>query len=177
MRSLRFVGAILSAAVLAVGGPAVARAEEHTIQATAPWQGRARVYVTGPQQVFVLATFGGRLTVETEQKTLEGAQVLCPAAFDADYVVSTQRGEGRCIITTASGDRLFARWTCTGEPDKGCAGRLVLTGGTGAFQGVAGEGDLALRLVLSGMVQMDRQESEYDLAGVMLLPRLKFRTP
>jgi hypothetical protein len=29
---------------------------------------------------------------------------------------------------------------------------------------------------LAGIVPFDRQESEDDVAGVMLLPRLKFRT-
>jgi hypothetical protein len=178
MSSLRATGTILLVAVMAAGGvPAGAHAEERTIQATAPWQARARVFVTGPQQVFLLAAFGGRLAVEKEPGALDGAQLLCPAAFDADYATNTQRGEGRCVITTGKGDRLFARWTCAGEPEKGCAGRFVLTGGTGAFQGVTGGGEFALRLVLSALVQLERHESEYDLAGVALWPGLTYRTP
>jgi hypothetical protein len=178
MSSLRAMGAILSVAAIAAHGvPAGARAAEHAIQATASWRARARAFVTGPQQVFLLAAFGGRLAVEKEPRALDGAQLACPAAFDADYAAKTQRGEGRCVITTSGGERLFARWSCAGEPDKGCAGRFVLTGGTGAFQGVTGEGDLMLRLVLSEIVQFDRQESEYDLAGIALWPELKYRTP
>jgi hypothetical protein len=177
MSGLRALGTILSVAVIAAGGVPVARAGEHAIRVTAPWQVRVRVFVTGPQQVFLLGAFGGRLAVEKEAERLEGAQLLCPAAFDADYAANTQRGEGRCVITTARGDRLFARWTCAGEPDKGCAGRFVLTGGTGAFQGVTGEGDVVLRLVLSALVQLERQESEYDLTGTALWPELRYRTP
>jgi hypothetical protein len=163
--------------VMAVGGAPAARAEERSIQAVASWETRGRVFVTGPQQAFLLGVFAGRLTVEKGPSPLDGAQLLCPAAVDADYAATTQRGEGRCIITTGSGDRLFARWTCTGEPDKGCAGRFVLTGGTGAYQGVAGDGDFVLRLILSKLIHFERLEGEYDLAGVAAWPELKFRTP
>jgi hypothetical protein len=177
MDSRRAMGTILSMVMIATGGVPVASAEEHTIQATAPWQARARVFVTGPEQVFLLGAFVGRLAVEKEPLTLDGAQIVCPAAFDADFAANRQRGEGRCVITTGNGDRVFARWTCTGAPDKGCAGPFVLTGGTGAFQGVTGEGNLVLRLVLSEVVQIGRQESEHDLAGAARWPGLKYRTP
>jgi hypothetical protein len=163
--------------VIACGGVAVARAEERTIQAVAPWEARARVFVTGPRHAFLLAAFAGRLTVQNEPSSLDGARLVCPAAFGADYAANTRRGEGRCVITAGSGDRLFARWTCAGEPDKECTGRFVLTGGTGAFQGVSGEGDFALRLVLSEVLQLDGQESEYDLAGVARWPGMTYRTP
>ena len=163
-------------AISTVGVPA-AHAGENRIQATAPLQARARVFVTGPRHAFMLGAFGGRLVVEKEPKTLDGADLLCPAAVDADYAANTQRGEGRCILTTRGGDRLFASWTCAGEPDKGCAGRFVLTGGTGAFQGVTGEGDLALRISSVELLGLDRQESEYDLTGTALWPGLTYRTP
>jgi hypothetical protein len=154
-----------------------AGAEERTINARAPWEGRARVFVTGPRHGFLLGVFVGRLTVEGGANPLEGARVQCPAAVDADYSTNTQRGEGRCIVTTGSGDRLFARWTCAGEPDKGCAGRLVLTGGTGAYQGVTGEGGMTIQFVLSTLMSFERLEAEYDLAGVVAWSGLRYRTP
>jgi len=100
-----------------------------------------------------------------------------PAAVDADYSLMTQRGEGRCVITTASGDRLFARWSCAGEPDKGCAGRFVLLGGTGPYQGVTGDGDFTLRIQISDLTRFERLEAEYDLAGLATWPELRYRTP
>jgi hypothetical protein len=159
------------------GSVLAARAEERTIQAGSRWEGRARVYVTGPRQAFMLGSFGGRLAVEKEPSILDGAQLVCPAAIDADYGTNTLRGEGRCVITAGSGDRLFARWMCAGEPDKGCAGRFVLTGGTGAYQGVTGEGDFGLRLVLTDLVRFERMEADYDLAGVASWAALRYRTP
>jgi hypothetical protein len=177
MGSRRAVGPILLMAVVAAVGASLARAEERTIRAVAPWEARGRVFVTGPQQAFLLGVFAGRLTVEKGSNPVDGAQLRCPTAVDADYAANTQRGEGRCIITTGSGDRLFARWTCTGEPDRGCAGRFVLTGGTGPYQGVAGGGDFVLRIVLSNLIQFERLEAEYDLAGLASWPELKYRTP
>ena len=176
MEDRHILGAMLSMIVI-VGGALEARAEEHTIQAVAPWEGRVRVYVTGPRQSFMLGSFAGRLAVEKEPSSLDGAQLVCPAAIDADYTTNTQRGEGRCVITAASGDRLFARWTCAGEPDKGCTGRFVLTGGTGAYQGVTGDGDFALRLGLSDLVRFERLEADYDLAGLATWSGLRYRTP
>jgi hypothetical protein len=167
---------VLSMLVI-IGSALSAKAEERTIQASAPWEGRVRVYVTGPRQGFALGSFGGRLAVQGEPSALDGAQLTCPAAIEADYTTNTQRGEGRCVITAVSGDRLFARWTCAGEPDKGCAGRFTLTGGTGAYQGVTGEGDFALRLVLSDLVRFERLEADYDLAGLASWPALRYRTP
>jgi hypothetical protein len=165
-------------AILVIAGSAFsAWAEERTIQATAPWQGRARVYVVGPQQGFLLGTFAGRLAVEKEPSPLDGAQFVCPGAIDADYAANTLRGEGRCVITAPSGDRLFARWSCAGAPDKGCTGRFVLTGGTVAYQGVTGDGDFALQLVLTDLVRFERLEADYDLAGRASWPGLRYRTP
>jgi hypothetical protein len=165
-------------AVVMIGGSALwAQAEERTIQATAPWEGRGRVYVTGPREAFLLGSFAGRLAVQGAPSALDGAQLTCPAAIEADYTTNTQRGEGRCVITVVSGDRLFARWTCAGEPDKGCVGRFLLTGGSGAYQGVTGEGDFALRLVLSDLVRFERLEADYDLTGLASWPALRYQTP
>jgi hypothetical protein len=171
------MGTVLWMVVISTVGVPLAHAGENRIQATASLQARARVFVTGPRQAFMLGAFAGRLAVEREPRTLDGVQLLCPAAVYADYAAHTQHGEGHCILTTSGGDRLFARWTCAGEPDKGCAGRFVLTGGTGAFQGVTGEGDLALRLGTFELLELDRQESEYDLTGTALWPGLTYRTP
>jgi hypothetical protein len=131
----------------------------------------------GPQQALVLGVFAGRLSADKEASALHGAQLLCPGAIDADYAANTLRGDGRCIITTGSQDRLFARWTCAGVPDQGCAGRFVLTGGTGAYQGVTGDGELALRMTISRMTNLDQLESDYEVKGVATWPTLEYRTP
>jgi hypothetical protein len=171
------MAAMMAAGTMLVSGPSVARAEEGTVQALSSWQARMRVYVTGPQQAFMTGAFGGRLFVEKESGALDAAQLWCPGAVEADYEKKAQRGEGRCIITARTGDRVFARWTCSGPPDTGCAGKFTLTGGTGKFQGITGEGDFALRLVVSEALRMDRQELEYDLTGLAVWPALRYRIP
>ena len=169
--------AILSAlAILGSALPAT-RAEEHSIRAEAPWEGRMRVYVMGQRQAFILGVFTGSLAVNPESSAFHGAQLLCPGVIDGDYAANVIRGNGQCVVTAGSGDRLFARWTCTGEPEKGCAGRFVLTGGTGAYQGVTGEGDLMLRLTLSDLTRLNQLESDYDVKGLATWPALRYRTP
>lgn len=172
--ALGVVLVMLAVAVVPVRG---ATAEEHTINGTGPWEGRTRVFVTGPRQGFMLGVFAGPLTVEGGPDPLQGTRFACPGAVDADYAANAQRGEGRCVLTTTTGDRLFARWSCAGEPDKGCTGRVVLTGGTGAYQGVTGAGDLTIRLVLSNLLNFERLEAEYDVAGVSVWSGLRYRTP
>jgi hypothetical protein len=161
MDSRRTRWAILSLVLVAAGGGLPAHAEERTIQAAARLSARARVFVTGPEQAFIVGAFGAR--------------VQCPATVEADYRAKTQQAEGRCVITTRTGDRLFSRWKCAGEPDQGCRGRFTLTGGTGAYQGVSGEGDIVLRLVLSDLVKLDRQEAEYDLTAAATWPELRYQ--
>jgi hypothetical protein len=162
---------------MAAGGAPPAHAEQHTVPAAASWQGRVRIFVTGMQQAFLVGTLSGRLVVEQEPRTLDGAQIACPGAVETDYAAGTQHGDGRCIVTTTGGDRLFARWTCAGVPDKGCAGRFVLTGGTGAFQGVTGTSEIVLQMLLSEIIQLNRQEAEYDLTGIVRWPGLTYGTP
>jgi hypothetical protein len=169
--------AVLSVMVVIGGVLATARAEEHAVRIQAPWEGRLRIYVTGQQQGFALGVFSGRLAVDPESSVLRGARLVCPGTVEMDYAANTYRGEGRCIITTASKDRLFARWACAGVPDKECTGRFVLTGGTGAYQGITGEGDLSLQMTLSDLTRLDQLESDYDVKGLATWPALRYRTP
>jgi hypothetical protein len=174
--SHRVIGTVLL--MVAIGGGAlVALAEEHTIQAVAPWEGRVRIFVTGQQQGFALGVFTGRLAADPTSSALHDAQLVCPGAFEADYAANTQRGDGHCVLTTGTGDRLFARWTCAGQPGKGCAGRIVFTGGTGAYQGVTGDGDLVLRLTLEQMTRLEQLESDYEVKGLATWPALRYQTP
>src|SRR5262249_62040892 len=101
----RGIAFILCIAAMAAGGTPSAHAEQHTVPANLSWQARVRVFVTGPQQAFLLGTFSGRLVVQGEPRTLDGAQISCPGVMDSDYAAGAQRGEGRGIITTRSGAR------------------------------------------------------------------------
>jgi len=176
MDSRRGAAAALTALLL-TGGVSMARAEDRAVRAGTSWHARVRIFVTGSQQMFLLGVFGGRFAVESGPRTLDGAALVCPAAFDADYTAKSQHGEGRCVLTTGAGDRVFARWTCGGEPDQGCTGRFTLTGGTGAFQGVTGEGDVVIKMVVSSLLQFEQQEAEYELSGLASWPALTYRTP
>jgi hypothetical protein len=54
---------------------------------------------------------------------------------------------------------------------------FILTGGTGAYQGVTGDGDFSLRITLSDLAGFERLEAEYDLAGLATWSSLRYRTP
>jgi len=168
---------VLSILVVMIGATSMARAAEQAVRGEAPWDGRARIYITGPQQAFLLGAFIGRLAIDPNSSILHDARLMCPGTFDLDYATSSIRGEGRCIITTSTGDVIFARWSCVGQPEKGCSGRFVITGGTGAYQGVTGDGDLTLRLTFSELTGLRQIESDYDVKGLVTWPALRYRTP
>jgi hypothetical protein len=169
--------AILSATTIVGGATSIVRAEEQVVRAEASWQGRMHVYVMGPQEAFMLGVFTGRLVVVPESSALHGAELLCPGVVDGDYGANAIRSTGHCVITTRNADRIFARWSCTGEPEKSCVGQFLITGGTGAYQGVTGEGDLTIQLTLSDLTRLNQLESDYDVKGQATWPALRYRTP
>src|SRR5262245_7589130 len=84
---------MIAGVAFVAGAVSVARAEEQTLQITAPWEGRARIFVTGEHQAYMLGVFAGRLTADKQSDALHDAQLLCPGAFDADYATNAERGE------------------------------------------------------------------------------------
>ena len=76
-------------------------------------------------------------------------------------------GEGRCIVTGTSGDRVFAAWECVGIATIGCIGKFDLTAGTGRFQGVTGGGPFILRSAI-GELRADLITGEVDSIGLGL---------
>ena len=145
--------------------------------AAAAWQGRGRAFDLGGGEALFLGAFGGTLFVETAQGDLHAARLLCPGTLEAKAGSDTHTSQGRCIITARTGDREFAQWSCTGSVGAGCKGTFRLTGGTGRFQGITGEGDLVLRLALSEFVALSKQESEHEMVGLAAWPALKYRIP
>ena len=115
---MRHSGAIFViglAAVLLAGAAGVAvAAEEGAASALATWAGQGRLFQTGEKQALFVGAFQGVMFVENGQGILHAARILCPGSMDVDLGTGDQKGEGRCIVTGRSGDRVFARWTCAG---------------------------------------------------------------
>lgn len=182
-RGARAVLTALAGVALVVGLPAPPAwsAEEATVNALASWQGQGRLFRTGERQALFVGGFVGVLFVENDQGQLNAAHILCPGSLDVDLDGGTQTGSGRCIVTTRSGDRVFARWTCTGTHFVGCAGKFTLTGGTGRFQGITGESDFVVKSAMHDLARnpagLSGDEIREVAAGLAVWPALRYRIP
>jgi|SRR5262249_19017936 len=169
---------LLAVALATLATAPTLAAEEGTVNALATWQGQGRFFRTGEQQAFFGGVFTGVLFVENNQGALHAAHILCPGSLDIDLGTGKQAGQGRCVITARSGDRVFARWECTGVHLEGCSGRFTLTGGTGRFQGITGESDF---MVKSAMAELSLTASGNEIreegAGLAIWPSLQYRIP
>ena len=145
--------------------PAV-RPRSDAVRAQAPWEGRVRICITGPAAGVRARRLHRSLAADAESSALQGAQLACPGAFEADYAANTQRGE-RALHCHDGNRRSPVRPLDLRRRSRTRAASddFVLTGGTGAYQGVTGDGDMSLRLTLSEMTRFEQLEAEYDVKG------------
>ena len=179
--SIRRSGPILAgviAAWLLIPADLALAAEEGTVNALASWQGQGRLFKTAEQQALFVGAFVGILFVENNQGALHAARILCPASMDVDLETGVQSGEGRCIITARGGDRVFARWACSGVHFRGCGGKFTLTGGTGKFQGITGDSLFVVKSALHELAEgRTSDEVREEAAGLAVWPELRYRIP
>ena len=157
---------------------APASAEEITVEATATWESKGSLYLTGENQGIFVGGFSGIMFAQDGKGALNVATLVCPGMMDIDFATDKMSGGGRCIITGAGGARVFAKWRCAGFAGVGCMGKFDLTAGTGRFQGVTGGGDFVLRTAI-GTIRADLNSGEVTSIGLGLAvwPKLVLKLP
>jgi hypothetical protein len=165
-------------AVLAtVGVGAVAGAEEGTVKAAATWKARSFVFPVGQDQAYLVGVYSGTLYVDDGKGALHAASIVCPATAEGDLKSMTKIGQGRCILTDEDGNRIYARFTCTGDLE-GCRGPFQIDGGTGRFAGITGEGEIISRVLVRQVTTVVGFETaEQEGEGIALWPSLTYRIP
>lgn len=144
-------GIVLAAALLSL--TMAAQAEERTMNAVAAWVGNGQAFQVGPDTAYFTGQFSGAMFVqEAKSGDLNAGALTCPGSVEIALADGSQQGGGHCIITTGSGDVVYAKWTCTGVHLVGCAGQFTLSGGTGKFKGISGEGPFVIRSALRKLV-------------------------
>jgi len=116
-------------------------AEQTTVKAMAPWKGEGFAFPIGADRVHMIAVFTGIMFVEDAQGALHAGSLACPSTVDANLTTMTKSGKGHCIISNTEGERVYAEFSCTGNLE-GCRGPFTITGGTGKFTGISGEGEM-----------------------------------
>lgn len=159
--------------------PESVRAEERTVTAYAPWEGRGQLYPTGPERATFVGAFSGTVFVEDEEGGLiSGGNIMCPGTMEIDLSSGQQTGTGHCVISNAEGDRVYADWTCSGAHLMGCDGKFTLTAGTGSFAGVTGEGDMIVRSGLQAIaVSGPGNIVQRSASGLVIWRNLRFSIP
>ena len=122
------IGALV---LMAFVGPGYAA--ETTLRANATVNGEGRFYQGTETTLVFVGYFQGTSNVTQPQGDLviNAASMVCPGVLEVNRVDNTEQGEGRCIFLRQDGDRLYARWTCTGKTLQGCRGPFTVVGGTG----------------------------------------------
>lgn len=153
-------------------------AEETTVAALATLQSEGRLFRVGEDKGLFVGGLSGIMFVEKGGGELNAAKIVCPAMMEVRFKDAYMTGEGRCIITGAKGNRVFAKWRCVGIALIGCKGRFEFTAGTGNFLGVTGGGDIIFR---TAVAEFARKSSKDNARGIGLSlavwPRLTYRLP
>ncbi len=128
--------------------PAAAETDE-TVRAFSVWDSHGATFVAGPEESIFSATLIGRFYIDTEQGPVDAGMLSCPATLHIKPD-RTQSGTAICAVTGKDGAQVFLDLSCTGVYMVGCSGKATLTGGTGRFTGVTGDGSFTIRSDLAG---------------------------
>jgi hypothetical protein len=59
----------------------------------------------------------------------------------------------------------------------GCSGTMTLTGGTGAFEGISGSGEITVRSERRAFVERRSGVTDEEGAGIMIIEELTYTVP
>lgn len=154
-----------------------AHGEERTVSAMAPWEGDGKIFKVEPEKLLFVGSFTGVMYLSDGKGSLDAAIMVCPATQEINLKDETTSGQGRCILTSLEGDKVYAQWSCSGKPGI-CMGDFKLNGGTGRFTGITGSGPLHIRTILMGIaVNIKDGGTVEDAHGLAIWPELKFKIP
>ena len=171
-----FLAGALAVAVMAT--PVVTQAaEEGTVKILAPWQSSGKVYQVGEKELLFTGSAEGIMYIEDGKGALDAAIIVCPGSREMSLETGKAVAHGRCIMTNGEGNQVFAKYRCEGALGQ-CQGKFTLTGGTGKFAGITGEGDMLVRTAL-GQVAVDVASGEAvrGAAGLAIWPNLSYKIP
>lgn len=157
-------------------------AEEGTVEAFSEWKARGQIFPTGPEEATFVGALSGVLYVEGktkagEKRSIDAALITCPGTMVINVTDGSQVGDGRCVIVTPDGERVYARFTCAGTYLEGCNGEFTLTGGTGEKKNISGGGPIQLKSAIAQLVGIPGTMVEQTAIGIALWPELTYKLP
>jgi hypothetical protein len=153
------------------------QAEERTVSIMAPWEGKGRVFMVGPEKLKFLGVFEGIMYIQDAKGALDAAVFVCPAVQEIDAKTNKTTINGNCLIKTENGDLVFAELSLAGVIGAS-QGTFTITGGTGSLEGITGSGDMLARTTLGATaVNLESGAVLEASAGMALWPELKVNRP
>ncbi len=157
--------------------PANLQAEEKTLNILAPWEAAGQIFKVGPDTVQFIGTFQGIMYIEDGSDELDAALLVCPATQEINMATNETVAHGRCMITEADGNRVYAEFICKGRVGS-CDGTFKLTAGEGPYEGIQGSSPMVIRSALGGMaVDMDSGSVIRAAKGLAAWPNLTYTLP
>jgi len=164
-------------AILLLAVTPVRAAEQGTVQAVIPWQGKGRIFQIDTRRIQFLGAIEGVMYVENAKGEMNEAFVQCPIIQMMDLETGTTEAFGHCEITASPDDVAYAQLSCKGEVGD-CSGKFILIDGEGRFAGISGEGKLRVRSPIRGLAgDLGSGALLRVAAGLAVIKDLKFSTP
>ena len=170
--------AVVAVACIVGSAPRTGAAEKGEVVALAAWEAAGQFVRSGPEQAYFVGGFNGTLFVQSQEGSLDAARIVCPGTMQLSLKDMSQKGDGRCVITTLGGDQAFAKWTCEGAHLVGCTGDFTLNGGTGNLEGISGGGPMVLRSAFAAAAAEALGEGVTEVGtGIAIWPKLAYSVP
>ena len=157
-------------------------AEEGTVEAFSSWQARGQIYPTGPNEATFVGVLSGIIYVKGDELPLEADSfdaglITCPSTIAINVEDGSSSGEAKCVIVTGDGDRIYAKFKCSGTYLAGCNGDFTLTGGSGEKANISGGGPIQLKSALWKLVGVPGNMIEQSAVGFAVWPKLTYKLP
>jgi hypothetical protein len=177
--SYRFISIVVILCLSIWGwlGPTAQAQESGSLKGVAAFEGEGMLFQLEDQQVYFVGGYVGIMVVGNDKEALNAATMICPATIETNLATLSQSGHGRCILTDKDNNKVYAKWTCYGNPAN-CKGAFTFTGGTGKFKGISGINEFFVKTdVLAFQKTGEPGMVKKAGAGEAVWPEITYRLP
>ncbi|MEM1114481.1 MAG: hypothetical protein AAGI11_21395 [Pseudomonadota bacterium] len=141
------------------------------------WNGHGKMLQISPDQSQFLGVIQGILYIESSEGELDEAFVECTVIQLLKLESQEGDAQGNCVLVQDPDNTAFAEHSCRGFAGS-CKGTFTITGGTGQFEGAAGQSPLIVRSPMNVLIQPGIDVEDMVINnGVLLLTDLQVTRP
>lgn len=174
------VSAFVVLGALALPAASLRAETDQTISAFSVWESQAATMLVGESEDVFTGTLIGRFYVNTDKGPVQAGVLSCPTTLHVKREGATQSGEAVCAISAGDGAQVFASLSCAGVYMVGCSGKATITGGTGRFKGITGDGSFTIRSDLAnenGTGKAVTGAPIGTIGGILFFKELHYKLP